>query len=141
MPQVQITRKISETQKSGSVVLQILDINGATIAGADVALVESGPETNGSAKQVANTTNAEGGVEFSALRKGNYDLTIKHPGFTDFAMQKVNVDSNELVSVNIILAFAAGYATVGVVDLPLMTIEKPIGTTIITREMIDRLPF
>jgi hypothetical protein len=31
--------------------------------------------------------------------------------------------------------------TIGIVALPLMITDKPIGTTIITREMLDRLPF
>jgi Carboxypeptidase regulatory-like domain len=141
VPQVQITRKLSGTQKSGSVVLQILDVNGAAVAGADVVLIESDWETDGSAKPFANMTNEEGRVEFSALRKGSYDLRIQQPGFTDFVMRKVSVASNELVSMTITLTISVPPATVGVLDLPLMLPNKPIGTTTITREMLDRLPF
>jgi len=56
-------------------------------------------------------------------------------------MKKVNVGSNELVHMTITLTVSVPQATVGVLDLPLMIIDKPIGTTIITREMLDRLPF
>ncbi|MEA2205923.1 MAG: hypothetical protein QOE77_2699 [Blastocatellia bacterium] len=141
MPQVQITRKISGTQKSGTVGLQILDVNGAAVAGADVVLIEGDWETNGSAKPFANTTNEEGRVEFSALRKGSYDLRIQQPGFTVFVMRKIKVALNELVSMTITLTISVPQATVGVLDLPLMIPNKPIGTTTITREMLDRLPF
>jgi hypothetical protein len=141
IPQVQITRKISESENEGSVSLQLLDVAGATVAGADVALVESAQETNRPAKPFAKTTNDEGRVEFLGLRKGNYDLTIKHPGFADFVIRKVSVDAKEVVNLSITLTPSGSYTTIGLIALPPFIIDKPIGTTIITREMLDRLPF
>ena len=140
VPQVQVTRKISETENEGRVSVQLLDVVGATLPGADVVLVESAQDTNRPALPLAKTTNDEGRVEFSGLRKGSYDLKIKHPGFTDFVMQKVTVDSKEVVNLSITLTPSGSYTTVGLIALPPFIIDKPIGTTIITREMIDRLP-
>jgi Carboxypeptidase regulatory-like domain len=136
VPQVQITRKISDTDQAGRISLQVFDVNGAVVAGADVMLLETGTTPPG----VMRTTNDEGRVEFPEITQGTYDLTIMQPGFKKFLFRKLAVNAKELVGMNVTLTVASDTGTVGVLLFEPYPLNRPIGTTIITREMIDRLP-
>jgi len=141
VPQVTISRKVPETKQEGpGIVLQLFDINGASIAGAEVTLTETPSLPTGSDRMVVKTSNDEGRVEFAALPKGSYDLKITQPGFDSFQFTKVAVDGKELVEVKITMTVSQS-VTVGILMFEPAVLDKPIGTTIITREMIDKLPF
>jgi len=139
--QVKITRKVSDSAAAGTVALTILDVNGASVAGADVELTESGVKSESVARDSRHfTSNDEGLVTIAGLKPAAYALQIKSPGFTTFRFMPINVSARELVNVEITLTVAEGSVTVGVLDLSPTLIDTPLGTTIITREMMERFP-
>jgi len=142
VPQVKITRKISESPANAGVIsLKIFDVNGAVVAGADVTITEN---TGGSETRINQprhrTSSDEGRVEVAGLAKGLYDLKVESPGFRTFTLKEVEVRAKELVSVDVTLMVAAETTTVGILLSGPSLIDTPPGTFIISEEMIRRLP-
>ena len=140
VPQVKITRKISEApENAGVITLKIFDINGAVVAGADVTITEN---TKGDEMRInkprQRTSSGEGRVEFAGLAKGLYDLKVESPGFRTFTLKEVVIRAKELVSVEVTLVVAG--ETVGLLLAEPSLIDTPPGTFIISGEMIRRLP-
>ncbi|MEO8435841.1 MAG: carboxypeptidase-like regulatory domain-containing protein [Pyrinomonadaceae bacterium] len=145
--QVKITRKISDAQaEAGIIVLKILDVNGAVVAGAEVTITEStGQPVAGEMKSRIRqrTSSDEGRVEFAELAKCTYNLKIDQPGFQTFTLNEVPVQAKELVTVEVTLTVSEATGTIGIVDTGYWIqrpIDTPPGTTIITRKMIEGLP-
>lgn len=145
--QIKITRKLSDNNaETGVINLKILDVNGAVVAGAEVTLTESnGQLVAGEIKNRIRQriSNGEGLIEFAELPKGTYNLKIDQPGFQTFTVNKLNVEAKELVSIEVTLMVTE--TTIGVVDVTPSLIERPLidsrlGSTIITRKMIESLP-
>jgi hypothetical protein len=142
MNQVKITRKVSDSADAGTFTLTILDSSGASVPGADVELTEGAakPESGVAKESPHFTSNEEGLVTIDGLKPAAYNLQIKSPGFTPFQFTQMNVSARELVNMEITLTVADGGVTMGVLVLSSPLIDRPPGTTIITREMIDKFP-
>jgi hypothetical protein len=145
--QVKTTRTVSDAQtETGMIVLKILDVNGAVVAGAEVTITKSagqpiaGDATN---RPRHRTSNDEGRVEFAELVKGIYNLKIEQPGFQIFMLNEVPVQAKEIITLEVTLTVSDTSVTIGIVDSGYW-IRHPIDThpdmTIITSEMINRVP-
>src|SRR5687768_8153131 len=79
-PRIQITSRVSDSRaQTGTIVLKILDVNGAVVAGADVTIRESSVKPRGTVTKERTwqlTSNDEGRIELPGLANGNYDLKI-----------------------------------------------------------------
>ncbi|MDX6611174.1 MAG: hypothetical protein QOD75_360 [Blastocatellia bacterium] len=139
--QLKITRKVSDSADAGTFALTILDINGASVANADVELTETAAESTSEAKESQHfTSNEEGLVTITGLKPAAYNLQIKSPGFTTFKFTQVKVSARELVNIEVTLGVITGSVTVGIlVDQPGLIYDSP-GTLIIRPEMLDRFP-
>lgn len=124
------TREHSVTTLSGNV----LDANGAAVAGAIITL------TNEATKETQKTTASEAGrFEFASIAPADYSIAIEAPAFKTHLLTNVIVEKNKLVNLETILEIS-DQALTGVVDVTYLVDTPPPGTTIITAEMIRRLP-
>ena len=133
-PQTRITRT-KATSDSASKVLSgtVVDQAGAVIPEARITV------TNVETKETRKTsTNAAGRFEFASLAAGNYSITVEAEGFRPYRVLNVNVETDKLIDLNMILELH-GEALIGVVALPALFDTTP-GTTIISGDVIRKLP-
>ena len=84
----------AEAQTSrGTVTGTVLDISGAAIAGAHVAL--TGVETG---VRLSKVSNEAGIYRFDAVDLGVYGLTVTHPGFRTYAGSGIGVEANRVTT-------------------------------------------
>ena len=133
--QVTISRKQSDAE--GSVITgNVIDPNGAVVPGARIRLNE-----RKSKKSFSATSNDEGWFRITASNAGVYDLLVKFPGFDNLEVVQLSIAPKETVNVTLVLAPESTTVLVGVIGIdPMIDTSRPGGTTIITREMIQRLP-
>ena len=135
--QVAISRKQSDAE-AGVVTGTILDPNGAVVPGARIRTTEGK-----SKKSVQTTSDEDGRFRIAASNPGTYDLVVESAGFKKLEVAQLNVPANETVTLTLILTpdIAGTTVVVGLIGItPMIDTSKPGGTTIITREMIERLP-
>ena len=133
-PQVTISRKQSDTE-AGVVTGTILDPVGAVVAGARIRLERKSKESHNA------TSDDDGCFRITASNAGVYDLVVETAGFEQLKVAQMSIASKETVNVTLILTPEATTVLVGVIGIdPMIDTSKPGGTTIITREMIQRLP-
>lgn len=135
-PQVRITRKVEpgsfDTGVAGGT---ILDPNGAAVPGAKIRVTD-----RKTGKAYDGTSNDEGHFLIEAVRPGSYDISILSPGFKKFELKDATLSAREIVNLDLVLLPDATSVTVGIlVETPLIDTSTP-GTTIISGEMIRRLP-
>ena len=133
--QVTISRKQSDGD-AGVVTGTILDPVGAVVAGARIRLNE-----RKSKKSLDATSDDEGCFRISASNVGVYDLVVETPGFEQLKVVQLSIASKETVNVTLVLTPEGTTVLVGLIAItPMIDTSKPGGTTIITREIIERLP-
>lgn len=133
--QVSIARKSSDgeaTVFSGT----IIDPQGAVVAGAQIKLIE---------RQSQRTTevrsNDDGTFLVTVQGPGTYEVLVESAGFKKLQFAQLLVAAKETVTLTLTLAPATTTVLVGMIGVdPMIDITRPGGTTIITREMIERLP-
>lgn len=117
-----------------------VDTQGATVAGATVTLINE--ETQ---QEIKTVTDDEGKFHFPPPQAGSYTLKLDAPGFQQSEVTHIVVKPNEPLSMELTMTTMTPgtYVTVGVLTFDPLTIDvtRPSGTTIITREMIDKLPY
>jgi len=113
----------------------ILDPNGAVIPGARITI-----KTEGAAKPLTTTSDAEGKFLFAGLVPGNYDLAVSAPGFKKLELHRVSLKGNEKLSLETTLLVNASSVTVGILMAEPSLIDSPLGTFIINQRMIQTLP-
>ena len=136
--QVKITRTATTNLTDNGVVAgTILDVGGAVVPNARVAIVDV--KRNQSA---VVTTDDMGRFRFSNLTSGSYELLINYPGFKNLTLKSFKVSAREIVSVEATLLPAGETETVGILmaGSPLVDTTSSSITTIISGEMIRRLP-
>ena len=135
--QVTILRKQSDTEAS-VVTGTVLDSNGAIIAGARLRIVEL------SSKESRDVSgDDEGRFRIPVTPAGTYDLFVEQPGFAKLKVAQLTIAPKETVTLALVLApEAVGHPVmVGLIGLePMIDTSRPAGTTIITRELMERLP-
>lgn len=135
--QVAISRKQSD-KEAGEISGTIIDLNGAVISGVAVTITERKSKTSASV-----TADAEGRFRIPLATSGTYELVVEQPGFKKLQVAQLIVARKETVTLTLTLVPPASATTVlvGLIGVePLIDTSRPGGTTIITREMIERLP-
>ncbi|PYS34325.1 MAG: hypothetical protein DMF75_06790, partial [Acidobacteria bacterium] len=82
-----LTSVRAQSASSGSVTGQVLDPQGAIVAGADVTLTDTATKST-----LTTTTNDAGRYNFPVVNPGVYDLVVTRQGFktAKFSTQKVS---------------------------------------------------
>src|SRR6266567_668737 len=122
---------------TGSISGQVTDPQGATIAGADVKLVDTSTNSTQS-----TTTNEVGRYNFISVPPGVYNLTVGHTGFTQAKVQGQKVEVGMSLTLNVTLELGATSTIVEVkatAGAELQTLNATVGTTI-TGESLQMLP-
>lgn len=133
--QVTIARKQSDKEADGFTGT-VLDPNGAVVVGARVTIVDR--KSNSSFE---TTSDQEGRFRIPVGTSRTYDLIVELPGFTKLEVLQLAVTAKETITLTLVLAPATTTVLVGLIGTdPMIDISRPGGTTIITREMIERLP-
>lgn len=115
-----------------------VDPQGASVAGATVTLTNE--ETQ---QELKTVTDDEGKFHFPSPQAGSYTLKLDAPGFQKSEITHIAIKPNEPLDMELTVTITPGtYVTVGILTFdPLVDVTRPNGTTIITREMIDKLPY
>jgi len=133
--QVTISRKISDKDPS-AVTGTVLDPNGAVVPGAKIKITE-----RKSKNSLTVTSNDEGCFGLGGVEPGVYDIVVESPGFKKLAVTQLTVAAKENLTLTLILTLDGATALVGIIGVsPMVDTSSPTMRTIITREMIERLP-
>jgi hypothetical protein len=131
--QVTISRTNSDNE-ANEIKGTVVDPNGGVVPKARIKITE-----RKSRKSAKTTSDAQGDFRIPARREGVYDIVVEHPGFAKL-VANVTVRPKEAVTLSLILT-PEQTVTVGVIGVtPMIDTSSPTIRTIITREMIDRLP-
>lgn len=133
-PQIRITRTTDASDPAAKVLSgTVLDPNGAVIPGATVTV------TNADTKEMRTTsTNDAGRFEF-AVAAGNYSVISKLTGFKSLLIENLIVEKNKATNIEMILELSSG-EVVGLLIAAPSLFDTPPGTTIISGDIIRRLP-
>jgi Carboxypeptidase regulatory-like domain len=127
------TNASAQNQQSGLTGV-VLDPNGAVIPGVMITA------TKARTKEPAQTFTTEAGrFEFGYLTAGEYSIAFEIAGFKSVKLKNLRVENNKLLSVKVTLEPSFADEVIGVVVIPGVVDSQP-GTTIITGDMIRRLP-
>jgi hypothetical protein len=86
------------------------------------------------------STNDEGRFEFASLPVGRYSIKIEQTGFKSLQMKSINIKKDKLTKLDLILQLSGEVETVGVLVSRPDLIDTAPGTTIISGDIIRRLP-
>lgn len=117
---------------------RLLDINGAAVPAVEVLLI------NEQTKKILRAkSNDAGEFHFRLLKEGSYTLKIDEAlGFGSYERQGISVRAGEAAQLDLILEFKGTTVWVGIVDnSSRIDTTTPGGTTVITSDMIDKLPY
>lgn len=133
--QVTISRKQTDAE-AGVITGTILDVQGVVIAGARIKVTD-----RISKKSVDTTSDEKGGFRIAVSGPGPYDVITESSGFKTLEVAQLDVASDETVTLVMIPTPAHVTVLVGVIgDDPLIDFSSPGRTTIITGDMIRKLP-
>src|SRR5467141_273502 len=109
-----------QTANTGAIAGRVSDPSGASVAGAAV-VIDS--EATGEERDL--TTDAEGYFSVPFLTPGNYDLTVRTPGFKPFVLKSVQVQITEVSRLKIQLTISGAKEQITVsADPPLLQTEN-----------------
>src|SRR5262249_31539369 len=122
--------------RSGSIVGTVVDPTGATVAGAEVAVVQ--PETGASYKSV---TNESGQYAVPYLPFGEYRVTVRKTGFKSAEITGIPVSTSETVRVPVGLELGDVAASVEVTaDAAGVEVESASVQGVTNHQLIESLP-
>lgn len=113
----------------------VLDQNGAHIAGASIALINSQQAT-----QRLTTTNSEGTFVFVHLPPGRYSVTATKEGFAPIEVNGVVINVNDQVALKIQLNVGTLSQTVEIVEGASLINESAAVGTVVDRQLIGNIP-
>ncbi len=122
---------------SGTLAGQVMDQQGAAIAGAEVRVVDT---TSGS-RRLASSNDA-GHYILVSIPPGTYDVTIVKDGFTSSKLSNQKIDVGGVLTLDVTLAVGATTTTLEVkanATAELQTLNSTVGTTI-TNDSLNLLP-
>ena len=135
-PQTRITRADVTPRQPGGLSGSVVDPVGGAVPGAIVTI------TNVESKEIKATTTSETGrFEFASLT-GTYNITIEAHGFMSLQIMDISIAANQIVTLESMIQISDQFLT-GIVsmDFPVDPVgTRTPGTTIITEQMIRRLP-
>src|SRR5215475_8622147 len=124
----------AQTASSGSVSGLVLDSQGASVAGADVSLVDTATRSTQTTQ-----TNDAGRYTFPVVSPGIYDLTVSKSGFKVAKLSQQKVSIGNVLTVNITLEVGSLTETVVVTTSPLgselQTANATVGNTIDLKQL------
>jgi hypothetical protein len=114
----------------------IVNPNGAVIPNVEVLLFSKDTD-----KPLTATSDGTGAYSFESLKPGVYTMAIKAKmGFKSLAVKDINIEQGFTSELIVSLQPGEGTLTVGGAEMPLIDVRRMGGTTVITSEMIDRMP-
>src|SRR6266851_2510962 len=125
-----------QTANTGAIAGSVSDPSGAPVAGAAV-VVDS--EATGEERDL--TTDVEGNFSVPFLTPGNYDLTVRAPGFEPLVLKTVQVQITEVSRLKIQLTISGAKEQITVsAKPPLLQTENATLGRVIDRETVEELP-
>jgi hypothetical protein len=125
-----------QTANTGAIAGSVSDPSGAPVAGA--ALVINSEATR---EERDLTTDAEGNFSVPFLTPGNYDLTVRAPGFEPLVLKSVQVQITEVSRLKIQLTIRGAKEQIAVsAKPPLLQTENATLGRVIDRETVEELP-
>jgi len=125
----------------GSLTGTITDDNGAVIPGANISLFSGTRGENDDKNKLTTRSNNDGIYSFTGLAAGTYEVEVEAQSFTRILVQELKIEESEQVKLYLSLRPASISVTIGIVSCePLVDISGSGGKTVITREMLDRMP-
>lgn len=113
----------------------VVDPMGAAIPGAKITVINA--VTKGMSK---TSTNDEGRFEYASLSGGNYSIKIELTGFKSLEIKSINIEKDKFTHVDLTLQLSGEVETVGIlISEPDLIYTMP-GTTIMSGDIIRRLP-
>ena len=132
-PHTRITRTtLGSDHEAISISGKVMDLNGSVIADAKVSIKST--DTN---ETKILSTNADGTFQFHSWVEGTYTVSIEVPGFRTYSGDVVG-ERNTSTTMDVVLEVSAMMGEVVIVEPKL--VDSTRGTTIISNEMIRRLP-
>jgi hypothetical protein len=125
-----------QTANTGAIAGIVSDPSGALVAGA--ALVVKSQATQ---EERDLATDAEGNFSVPFLTPGNYDLTVRAPGFEPLILKSVQVQITEVSRLKIQLTISGAKEQIAVsAKLPLLQTENATLGRVIDRNTVEDLP-
>jgi Carboxypeptidase regulatory-like domain len=116
----------------------VRDQEGNPMPGVSISLWD---EASKSAAAVVQTVTKVGGVfSIAGLSDGIYRVEITLPAYTPARMEHLELTSGQVTHANVALRLEAVTVTMGAMVSVLATTDSP-GTTTITQDMLNKLPF
>src|SRR5262249_11321651 len=116
---------LAQSTATGTVSGQVTDQTNAVIVGATVTLTDN--DTGGTR---STTTNDTGRYLFVNVNPGNYDVSVRRPGFTETRVQAQKVTVGTVTTINV--AMKVGEATQSITveasGVTLQTMNATVGT-------------
>jgi hypothetical protein len=122
-----LTPAWAQSTATGTVQGQVIDQTGATIAGADVTLVD--PATSSSRH---TSTNPSGRYIFVNVTPGTYEVRITKTGFAQEVLSKLAVEIGQVTNANVSMKVGTATETVEVTatGVEMQTMNATVGTTL-----------
>ena len=120
---------------TGTIVGQVLDPSGASVAGATVTLTDKG---TGATR--TSTTGDTGRYVFTEIPLGNYDITVTKEGFSQAKIANQEVQVGESLTVNVSLKVGSASTTIEVTasaGAELQSMNATVGDTISGDTILD----
>ena len=119
----------------GTIAGQVTDQQGASIAGADIRIVDT--STGGARSTVSNDV---GRYTFATVAPGIYDLTVSKGGFSASKVAAQKVDVGQVLNINVSMQVGATTTTVEVqasAGAELQTLNATVGSTIENEALVQ----
>jgi len=128
------TSTYAQSASSGGITGEVSDPQGASVAGADVKLIDTSTKSSQS-----TVTNDSGRYNFPVVNPGLYDLVVSKSGFKTAQFNGRKVSIGAVLTLNVSLEVGALTETVVVTSAnagtELQTVNATVGTTINLKEM------
>src|SRR5712664_355542 len=125
-----------QTANTGAIAGSVSDPSGAPVAGAAVVI-----NSQATREERDLTTDGEGNFSVPFLTPGNYDLTVRTPGFKPFVLKSVQVQITEVSRLKIQLTISGAKEQITVsADPPLLQTENATLGRVIGQQTVVDLP-
>src|SRR5258707_7233252 len=125
-----------QTANTGAIAGTVSDPSGALVAGAAVVVKNQATQ-----EERDLTTDAEGNFSVPFLTPGNYDLTVRAPGFEPLVLKSVQVQITEVSRLKIQLTIRSAKEKITVnAKPPLLQAENATLGRVIDQETVVDLP-
>lgn len=126
----------AQTARTGSVQGKVVDVQGALVVGAEVALVDAGGNRR------TGKSGANGGFLFADLPPATYAIRVAGAGFATYENTAVNVAAGRAVTLDITLGVTIEETQVTVQETPAVSTdpEASAGAIVLKQNDIEALP-